>query len=155
MTGAERGWDLETYSESMYPRDYFGWSELRASRVGRFKVILAPRPELYDLVADPAESRNVYAEHRALADRMAARVRAVDRALAYTGQEQPAVLADPDIRARLASLGYVAAINHAVVADEAALPDPKDQIELYNRIIGARGALEATGGFTYPGRVTR
>jgi arylsulfatase A-like enzyme len=155
MTGAERGWDLETYSESMYPRDYFGWSELRASRLGRFKVILAPRPELYDLVADPAESRNVYTEHRVLADRMAARVRAIERALADTGPEPPALPADHEVRDRLASLGYVAAISRAVVADEAALPDPKDQIELYNRIIGARRDFEATGGLAYPRRVTR
>jgi arylsulfatase A-like enzyme len=36
-----------------------GWSPLAALREGRFKIIDAPRPELYDLDADPFELRNL------------------------------------------------------------------------------------------------
>jgi arylsulfatase A-like enzyme len=145
MTGATRTWDKETYSESMYPRDYFGWSDLRASRAGRFKVIIAPHPELYDLVADPHELRNLYAERRALADRMAARLRAVERAITgdphAVGAATSSVLAgsasvgDPDTRAQLASLGYIGSMTAPGVT-QAVLPDPKDQIGLYNLITG-------------------
>src|SRR5262249_2789459 len=115
MTGAERGLDLETYSESMYPRDHFGWSDLHATRAGRFKVIVAPSPELYDLVADPHELRNLYPERTALGDRMAARARAVadvpgSEPLEVPGSNLPggsASRVDSEARARLAALGYV------------------------------------------------
>ena len=43
------------YAETLAPRLDFGWSDLRAWRDGRYKYIRAPRPELYDLVADPVE----------------------------------------------------------------------------------------------------
>ena len=46
---------LVAHSESWYPRYHYGWSELRAIQDGRFKFIRAPRPELYDLAADPRE----------------------------------------------------------------------------------------------------
>ena len=57
MTGAERELGLDAYSEAMYPLHHYGWSELRALRSGRYKVIDAPRPELYDLDRDPARER--------------------------------------------------------------------------------------------------
>ena len=53
MTGAARELGLDAYSESMYPLHHYGWSDLRALRAGRYKVIDAPRPELYDLDRDP------------------------------------------------------------------------------------------------------
>ena len=48
LTGRRSTLDLEAYAESEYPRR-LGWSPLRALRDGRFKLIDAPRPELYDL----------------------------------------------------------------------------------------------------------
>ena len=44
MTGATREMGLEAYSEAVYPRYHFGWSDLRALHVGRYKYIEAPRP---------------------------------------------------------------------------------------------------------------
>ena len=46
---------LVAHSESWYPRYHYGWSELQSVQDGRFKYIRAPRPELYDLAADPGE----------------------------------------------------------------------------------------------------
>ena len=43
------------YAESFFPRTHFGWSELRSLVDGRWHYIEAPRPELFDLAADPAE----------------------------------------------------------------------------------------------------
>lgn len=45
---------IEAYAESVYPRR-LGWSPLRVWRDDRYKVIDAPRPELYDLERDPFE----------------------------------------------------------------------------------------------------
>ena len=42
------------YSESLFPRIHFGWSELRSLVDARHQYIEAPRPELYDILADPA-----------------------------------------------------------------------------------------------------
>ena len=50
-------WGLDAYSEALYPLHHYGWSDLRALRSGRYKVIDAPRPELDDLERDPARSQ--------------------------------------------------------------------------------------------------
>ena len=48
-----------SYGESWYPELHFGWSRLRSLRVGEWKYIDAPKPELYDLRQDKSESKNV------------------------------------------------------------------------------------------------
>ena len=62
MTGPSRELGLDAYSEAMYPLHHYGWSDLRALRSGRYKVIDAPRPELYDIERDPREATNLFAE---------------------------------------------------------------------------------------------
>ena len=51
--------DRTAFGETDYPLR-FGWSPLRSVRVDGQKLIEAPRPELYDLRADPGEVKNVY-----------------------------------------------------------------------------------------------
>ena len=51
--------DRPVYAETSYPRRAFGWSPLVSWRADRFLYVRAPRRELYDLVADPAASRNL------------------------------------------------------------------------------------------------
>ncbi|MET0552897.1 MAG: sulfatase, partial [Vicinamibacteria bacterium] len=53
---------LLAHSESWYPRYHYGWSELRSVQDGRFKLIHAPRPELFDLQDDPHEARDLARE---------------------------------------------------------------------------------------------
>ena len=50
------------YSETLYPRYHFGWSDLYAASETRFRFIRAPRPELYDLDKDPKEKDNLAAQ---------------------------------------------------------------------------------------------
>src|SRR3954465_1467078 len=47
--------DAPAYSESLYPELELGWAPLHAMRLGRFKLIDAPRAELYDVLADRGE----------------------------------------------------------------------------------------------------
>ena len=47
--------DRLVYSETMYPRLHFGWSDLASAIDGRYHYIRAPKPELYDVAADPGE----------------------------------------------------------------------------------------------------
>ena len=52
--------DRALFGETDYPLRW-GWAPLRALRADGTKWIEAPRPELYDLQADPKELRNLYA----------------------------------------------------------------------------------------------
>ncbi len=54
-----RNEDRIAIGETDYPLR-FGWAPLRSVRAGGFKFIEAPRPELYDLQADPGELANHY-----------------------------------------------------------------------------------------------
>ena len=59
-------------AESWYPRLHFGWSELRSARVGEWKYIAAPKPELYDLRTDAGEGKNLATTRRDVGGRLAA-----------------------------------------------------------------------------------
>jgi len=135
MTGRTKHLDLEAYSESAYPRR-FGWSELQALRAGRYKFINAPRPELYDLDADPAEQHNLVDERAALKSVMAARVAVLAGSAVISGPADSAV--DTETSSRLAALGYVghgAAGHLQTEAHDAFAIDPKDCVGQYNEIV--------------------
>lgn len=115
------------YSESMYPRYHFGWSELTALTDARYRFIKAPRQELYDIVSDPRETRNIAADR----DQTAAAMRvALDRLAAGRAIGAPAAVSD-EARERLQALGYVgmqSAVDSSVSGE--ALADPKDKVHI-------------------------
>ncbi len=139
ITGASRDLGLDAYSEAMYPRYHFGWSDLRSLTAGRYHYINAPRPELYDTQQDPAEVHNLYASRQALADRMAEALPRFEGA-SDAGSSRAADV-DPDVRARLAALGYVGTFVGAA-APGSTLADPKDKIDLFNLMTDAREKLQ-------------
>ncbi len=106
------------YSETFYPRIHFGWSDLASLVADRFHYIEAPEPELYDLAADPAETRNVLAGERRAYSEMRQAMKAFDRRLAAPAE------VDPETAAKLAALGY---IGGSMAEREGPLPDPKSQ----------------------------
>ena len=111
-----------------------GWSPLRALRDGRFKLIDAPRPELYDLERDPFEERNMYAERQTTAAAMIQRLQVLARSHPPTDSqspEKPAVLPSQLIE-DLAALGYVGSRPPHAHATSQSLPDPKDCIGFYS-----------------------
>ena len=113
------------YAESFAPLLDFGWSPLRSVRDGGWKLIEAPRPELFQVAVDPAEERDLAT---AESGRVAALREKVGRYSADT--LEPKTAADPEAAARLQSLGYVGAGR----ADGSKRPDPKDRLELAGRI---------------------
>jgi arylsulfatase A-like enzyme len=113
------------YGESMYAQR-FGWHPLRMTRDARFKYIDAPRPELYDLVADPFELRDLSAEQPARLVAMRAKLEAIDRPRG--GARDPAAANTADRRA-LGALGYV---SGAVAMRPLTGLDPKDFVQVYN-----------------------
>jgi arylsulfatase A-like enzyme/Tfp pilus assembly protein PilF len=117
------------YSEALYARYHFGWSELTALTDERYRYIKAPREELYDLERDPHERINI-AEERPQ-PRQALRS-ALDRVAAAATIQAPSVVS-ADARERLQALGYVGAQTDVSTKPGDALPDPKDKREILER----------------------
>jgi choline-sulfatase len=119
--------DLDSYSESYYPKQ-FGWSPLRVLRDDRFKLIDAPRPELYDLQQDPFETTNLYGERPALVRAMQQRLNVVSRP-ANAAVHASEVTVDHRVRERLAALGYTMRGAGQPDGSPGSSPDPKDCID--------------------------
>jgi arylsulfatase A-like enzyme/Tfp pilus assembly protein PilF len=123
---------LVAHSESWYPRYHYGWSDLQSVQDGRFKLIRAPRPELYDLAADPREASDL---SKADAPRLSTLDRALTELLARTTGAAAAKGPQPvdaETEERLAALGYVGGSVSARNLEERPRGDPKDKIRLYN-----------------------
>jgi arylsulfatase A-like enzyme len=53
------GADQPAYSRTDLPQRGFGWSPLESWRASKYLYIRAPKPELYDLTADPGATHNL------------------------------------------------------------------------------------------------
>ena len=129
------------YSEALYGRYHFGWSEVVAITDDRYRYVKAPNEELYDLGADPHERRNVAGDPSA-SERLQAQRAALDR-LAAGSKIQPATVAvSPDARERLQALGYLGGRAMPASVSNDALPDPKGKIDILERY---RAAIDLAG----------
>ena len=135
MFAPGNGAEVEAYGESMTPNLQFGWSSLHSLRSTRYKLIKAPRPELYDLSADPGETTNVYARHPAVAERL---TRRLDRLMAETSRGAPepeAANLDKETLESLAALGYVGApVAPRSAGASGPLADPKDKLAVFSAV---------------------
>ncbi|MEE8143488.1 MAG: sulfatase-like hydrolase/transferase [Planctomycetota bacterium] len=116
------------YMETRFPSYEYGFAPLYSVRAGGWKYIHAPIPELYNLAEDPQEKQNLARTEvarveslRELLERMLAGVE--------VGEESFSVR-DPELRERLASLGY-ARLGAPLSQSGAPRPDPKAMLELY------------------------
>jgi len=123
--------DRPLYCESFYTTRYWGHSLLGVV-AGAWKYIRTTRPELYDIERDPRESDS-------LVDAEPERARALDEVLEgvlKTQSEQArtvGVVADPDRRRRIESLGYAAGGGADDYGAAHYGTDPKDLIGLYEQ----------------------
>ena len=118
------------YSETDLPATAYGWSALRAITDDRLRFVAAPRPELYDFVADPAEAKNLVAERAE--DR-----RRLEAALAASGtvaRTAPKATVDPEVAEALRSLGY----HSGASGSRSGTIDPKDGIALLREFDSAK-----------------
>ena len=133
--------DTGIYAEALYSRYHFGWSELYSLTDARYRLIRAPRDELFDLEHDPGESTSVAAARPQVRQAMRG---AIDALIKDAAIQPPAAVTDED-KQRLAALGYVgggSAVALALPGDS--LPDPKDKVALlerYRRAVDLAGAL--------------
>ncbi|HVR11542.1 MAG TPA: sulfatase-like hydrolase/transferase [Thermoanaerobaculia bacterium] len=106
------------YAETLGPRLHFGWSELTSLIEGNLHLADGPEPELFDLAADPGETRNRLAGERRSFAAMRQTIRGI-----YQPPAPPRPV-DAETASRLASLGYVAASG---VLATGPLPDPRSR----------------------------
>jgi arylsulfatase A-like enzyme/Tfp pilus assembly protein PilF len=126
MRGQPRRDPPPSYADAHFPQLHFGWSMLRSWRVGEWKYIDAPKPELYDLRTDRAEARNVLTERSNVAARMGGEMETLWRSFGSAAESAPPQ-PDPETLARLRSLGYVGIAAPSSRTGRGA--DPKDKIE--------------------------
>ncbi len=113
------------YSETLYPRLHLGWSELRSLTDARDHYIESPAPELFDVVNDPGERRNIREQQRRDARALADRLSAIPLNLR---SQRPA---DSEEMARLSALGY---LSGAAAKSSGPLKNPRDNIQVLARI---------------------
>jgi choline-sulfatase len=140
--GGEENHSRTAFGETDYPLR-FNWSPLRSVRAEGFKFIEAPRPEFYDLRADPGELKNNYApwdttvqKFRAMLSEVRSKVPPRSPSAGSVGQSTI-----DELRA-LGYLGPADADSSTSVPEPSLLPDPKDRIEEQNLLHSAMIASE-------------
>jgi arylsulfatase A-like enzyme/predicted Zn-dependent protease len=127
------------YCESIYPIT-FGWHPLAGLRDGEWKWIWAPEQELYDVLSDPHETKNVQPDHKDVAGRMEAFLDSIDPYANLDSKESQADMTAED-QEKLAALGYMGGSVDTSFDELAGLPDPKKKLPVYNRILKAKSAF--------------
>jgi len=124
------------YSETFLPATAHGWSPLKAVSSERFRFVLAPRPELYDFVSDPAEGRNLLEERPDVARRLRGVLDELERRWELPQAPRPKL--DDEVAEAIRSLGYVSGMTEA----KGDALDPKDGILLLRDFEEAKRLLE-------------
>jgi arylsulfatase A-like enzyme/Flp pilus assembly protein TadD len=127
------------YGETYLARLHFDWSELRSLRRDRYHFIEGPKPELYDVVADPDETRNLYASKQAVAGELRSILSKTISALTPDRDLATKTSLDPSMMERLKALGYIAVSSGSAnrTISDPNLPDPKDRIAVYELVSDA------------------
>jgi choline-sulfatase len=137
--GSGSGNDQPVYSRSDFPQIGFGWSPLESWRAGKYLYIRAPKPELYDIEADPGTAHNLAQSSKGTLDTMAAQLENFDRRLSgEAGKGSSTQSLSTSEMQKLASLGYIGLQNSSAAATAVAGIDPKDKdrIATANKVVG-------------------
>jgi choline-sulfatase len=130
--------DQTAFGETEYPLR-FGWAPLRSVRAHGFKFIEAPRPELYDLHADPGELTNHYQPSDLTAQKFRGMLAEIKNKVPAPPSNAEAQNSQGSSDA-LKALGYQGQSGAGVSAkssETSKLPDPKDKIEEQNLLHSA------------------
>lgn len=132
----------DLYFESLAGVEEKGWAPRTGVVAEDMKFIDVPRPELYDLVADPAERRNLLVSSERAGREKRTELERRLRALVADGSDAGSGDAERDLdaedRRQLTALGYLSTTT--AVADSAL--DPKRGIEIDMRTRDARTLVQ-------------
>ena len=126
------------YSETYYPRFHYGWSDLKSVQDGRYKLILAPVPELYDVATDPAEEKNLVYLEKPVYEKMSAEAEAFIKKAGLNAYEMDTSKIDEETREKLSALGYVGSFADPAKLKGKKLANPREKIVVYNALSEAR-----------------
>jgi arylsulfatase A-like enzyme/predicted Zn-dependent protease len=126
------------YSETYYPRFHYGWSELKSIQNERYKLIIAPEVELYDLVEDPDEKKNIVSSHSKILAELRAEADRFISEYSENAMEMDYRKIDEETREKLAALGYIGTFTDSSKLKGKELANPKEKIVVFNKISRAR-----------------
>jgi arylsulfatase A-like enzyme/Tfp pilus assembly protein PilF len=135
------GGDQAVYSRSDLPQRGFGWSPLESWRAGKYLYIRAPKPELYDLTADPGATHNLAQSSKATLDTIAAQLDNFDRRFSGEAGKTCADLSSSEMQ-KLASLGYAGLQKSTCSVATVAGTDPKDKMAIANKVMETASARD-------------
>ncbi len=129
---------VPTYLETRLPWLFFGWAPLKALVWDRWKMVVAPKPELFNLADDPTEERNLIDEERPRARRFLQTMKTLEARPSQSSR----VVEDPKVLEKLKALGYV---GSGTPEREAPLdrPDPKDKVRERRELLSAEQLMRA------------
>ena len=126
------------YAETFYPRFHYGWSDLKSVQNGRYKLILAPEPELYDLENDAKEANNIAASEAKTFAELNAEAAAFIEKSSQNAYEMDYKKVDEETREKLAALGYIGSFIDPAKLKGKTLGNPKEKIVVFNELSRAR-----------------
>ncbi len=134
----EKKLDSLGYSETFYPRFHYGWSELQTVQKDRYKLIIAPELELYDLAQDPNEGKNLASsEKKILAEFHPEALKFIEKS-SQNAYELDYRKIDEETREKLAALGYIGSFTDSAKLKGKKLANPKEKIVVFNELSKAR-----------------
>ena len=145
LRGEDPPMDREVYSESLYPLLHYGWAPLRSVRTDQYKLISAPRPEIYDLVTDPRERQDLAAAKPVLVTDLETRLTELRSVIDLgEGSDAPSPDLDPQTLAQLQALGYAAGQGGVSIDEEEdrSRADPKDRIGVHRTVMRAQTQMQ-------------
>jgi len=128
--------DLPSYIESYYPRENYGWSALIGLVDREWKYIQAPKEELYNIIRDPGEKRNVINKEKKVSKRMKEKLRRLIKDYSSQIKASKKKLTSRE-QEKLRALGYLGTgLSENISNDN--LPDPKDKIDELHIVFQAK-----------------
>ena len=140
----------DLFAETLYPL-FYRWSPSFSIRRASHKLIEAPRPELYDVRADPGELENRHASDTQVRTELGGALKSELEHWAATPTTADQASSMASVQA-LAALGYGAGMA-VDPTTSGPLPDAKDRVEIYEELasamalVGERKLQQARKGF--------
>jgi arylsulfatase A-like enzyme/Flp pilus assembly protein TadD len=123
------------FSESYFAALQLGVSPLISVQDRKYKFIDAPKPELFDLTADPAESTNLASDKTSIVEQMRRALQQHQAKFSNTNVKKEKREVTPEEEERFASLGYLS--GHVGEGSLDLQKDPKDYIDEWNEMLEA------------------
>jgi len=129
-----------SYSESLYARLNLGWSPVRGLETETHRLILGPEPELYDLIADPGEKRDLAGAHPDVVSGLIQRFEQLNLEPDMAEQRTKVPDVDPETIEQLRSLGYLSGASSPVIeSGEGHWVSPRENVGAWEEIeVGLR-----------------